>query len=182
MPEILQLLIDRTATPIGALIVVADHDGRLRAVDWTDNEADLRYRLRLHYGERGFALEPKRNPGGFTAAMAAYFAGEVGIIDGLPVATAGTPFHRAVWATLRNIPCGTTLSYAELARRVDRPSAVRAVGFANGANPISIVVPCHRVVGADGRLTGYGGGIERKRWLLAHEAAARAAACRSPDA
>jgi methylated-DNA-[protein]-cysteine S-methyltransferase len=102
------------------------------------------------------------------------------IIDSLPVAAAGTRLHRAVWAARRNIACGTTLSYVDLARCVDRPSAVRAVGFANGADPISIVVPCHRVAGADGGLTGYGGGIDRKSWLLAHEAAARAAAGRSP--
>jgi methylated-DNA-[protein]-cysteine S-methyltransferase len=174
MAEILQLLVDRATTPIGELIVVADQEGRLRAMDWADNEADLQHRLRRHYGAGGFALAPKRDPGGFTAAMDAYFAGDVGVIDNLPVATAGTPFHRAVWAALRAIPCGTTLSYAALARRVGRPSAVRAVGFASGANPISVVVPCHRVVGSDGGLTGYGGGIDRKRWLLAHEAGAGA--------
>jgi methylated-DNA-[protein]-cysteine S-methyltransferase len=174
MSEILHLLLDRIPTPLGELIVVADAEGRLRAVDWADKEADLRRRLRLHYGVGGFALEPKRDPSGLATAIAAYFAGEVGIIDALPIATSGTAFHRAVWAALRAIPFGTTLSYAELARRVDHPSAVRAVGFANGANPINIVVACHRLVGSDGGLTGYGGGIERKRWLLAHEAAARA--------
>jgi methylated-DNA-[protein]-cysteine S-methyltransferase len=101
--------------------------------------------------------------------MDAYFRGELRAIDGLRVETRGTPFQRAVWTALREIPCGTTVSYSDLARRIERPSAVRAVGLANGANPVAIVVPCHRVVGAGGALTGYGGGLSRKRWLLAHE-------------
>jgi methylated-DNA-[protein]-cysteine S-methyltransferase len=169
MAEPLRLLIDRTDTPIGELVLVADREGRLRAVDWTDHEARLLRLLRLHYGEHGFALEPARNPGGLTAAMTTYFAGDLGSITGLPVETGGTPFQRTVWAALRDIPCGTTVSYAELARRIGRPAAVRAVGLANGANPVGVVVPCHRVVGSNGTLTGYGGGLERKRWLLAHE-------------
>ena len=85
--------------------------------------------------------------------------------------TAGTPFQKTVWKTLRKIECGHTISYAELARRIGRPSAVRAVGLANGQNPVSVVVPCHRVIGSDGRLTGYGGGLPRKKWLLEHEGA-----------
>jgi methylated-DNA-[protein]-cysteine S-methyltransferase len=101
--------------------------------------------------------------------MRAYFAGNLTAIDDLPVATGGTDFQRQVWRALRQIPCGETISYGELARRIDRPAAVRAVGLANGSNPISVVVPCHRVIGSDGSLTGYGGGIERKRWLLTHE-------------
>jgi methylated-DNA-[protein]-cysteine S-methyltransferase len=101
--------------------------------------------------------------------MVAYFSGELTAIDTLPVATGGTEFQRLVWSELRRIPCGASISYSELARRIGRPAAVRAVGLANGANPIGIVVPCHRVIGANGTLTGYGGGIERKRWLLAHE-------------
>jgi methylated-DNA-[protein]-cysteine S-methyltransferase len=86
------------------------------------------------------------------------------------VLTNGTPFQQTVWAALREIPCGQTISYATLARRIGRPSAVRAVGLANGANPVGIVIPCHRVIGANGTLTGYGGGLDRKRWLLSHEA------------
>jgi methylated-DNA-[protein]-cysteine S-methyltransferase len=172
--EALNLLIDRTRTPIGELLVVADREGRLRAIDWSDYEERLLRLLRLHYGPNGFALEPARNPGGLTAALGAYFEGDLGVIEHLPVETGGTPFQRAVWAALRGIPCGMTVSYAELARRIERPSAVRAVGLANGANPVGIVVPCHRVVGAKGTLTGYAGGLERKRWLLAHEARAGA--------
>ncbi|MFP2927534.1 methylated-DNA--[protein]-cysteine S-methyltransferase [Pyxidicoccus sp. 3LG] len=173
MAEPLRLLIDRTETPIGELVIVADREGRLRAVDWTDYEARMRELLRLHYGEHGFTLEPERNPGGLTKVMTEYFGGDLGVISGLPVATGGTPFQRSVWAALRDIPCGTTLSYSELAKRIGRPAAVRAVGHANGSNPVGIVVPCHRVVGANGSLTGYGGGLERKRWLLGHESRAQ---------
>ena len=93
----------------------------------------------------------------------------------LPLESHGTEFQRRVWDSLRIIPFGETISYAELARRIDNPKAVRAVGAANGRNPLMIVVPCHRVIGADGSLTGFGGGIERKRWLLDHEAMARSA-------
>jgi methylated-DNA-[protein]-cysteine S-methyltransferase len=98
-----------------------------------------------------------------------YFAGQRRSFD-LPLDATGTPFQHQVWAQLRKIPFGTTTSYGDLARRIGDPGKARAVGAANGRNPISIVVPCHRVIGADGSLTGFGGGIERKRWLLAHEA------------
>ncbi|CAO3404549.1 methylated-DNA--[protein]-cysteine S-methyltransferase [Azospirillum palustre] len=164
------LLIDRTATPIGELIVVADGDGALRAIDWTDHEDRLHRLLRLHHPS-GYELLPAGDPGGLTRAMDAYFAGELAVIDRLPVRTGGTPFQRTVWAALRGIPCGGTVSYRELAALAGRPAAVRAAGHANGANPVGIVVPCHRVIGSDGTLTGYGGGVERKRWLLTHEGA-----------
>ena len=163
---------DRTRTPIGELMVVADIDGRLRATHFSDHEQALGRMLERQYGADGFALEPARNPAGLTAAIDAYFGGELGAIDALPVEMVGTPFQRAVWTALREIPVGTTVSYSELARRIGRPSAVRAVGLANGANPVGIVVPCHRVIGANGTLTGYGGGMSRKRWLLAHESSA----------
>ena len=117
----------------------------------------------------GYTLTPRRNPGGLSTAMRAYFAGDLAVIDTLKVDTGGTDFQRAVWRQLRRIPCGKTISYAELARRIGKPKAVRAVGLANGSNPISIVVPCHRVIGTDGSLTGYGGGLHRKQWLLEHE-------------
>lgn len=169
MGEVLSLLLNRLETPIGELLIVSDHDGNLRAIDWTDYEARMHRLLRLHYGNDGFRLEPARQPSQLTNAIGGYFAGEITAIDTLPVRTAGTSFQRDVWRALRDIPCGMTLSYAQLAERIGRPSAVRAVGLANGSNPIGIVVPCHRVIGADGSLTGYGGGIARKRWLLAHE-------------
>jgi methylated-DNA-[protein]-cysteine S-methyltransferase len=169
MDDVLQLLMDRISTPIGELLIVADQKGNLRSVDWTDYEARMRRLLRLHYGENGFRLEPARNPNGLTSAIKRYFAGELAAIDILPVQTAGTPFQREVWRALRKIPCGVTLSYTKLAGQIGRPAAVRAVGLANGSNPVGIVVPCHRVIGSNGSLTGYGGGIERKRWLLEHE-------------
>jgi methylated-DNA-[protein]-cysteine S-methyltransferase len=170
MAEPLRLRIDRLPTPIGELVLVADHEGRLRAVHWTDHDDEIRSVLERQHGANGFTLGAERDPGGLTAALAAYFAGDLGRIDALPVEPGGTPFQRKVWAALREIPCGTTVAYSDLAAHIGQPSAVRAVGLANGANPIGVVVPCHRVVGKDGTLTGYGGGLERKRWLLAHEA------------
>ena len=165
----LELLIDRLPTPIGELIVVADRDGKLRALDWTDHEPNMRRLLDRHYGKKGYTLEKARDPGGLTTAMRAYFKGDLTAIERLPVATAGTPFQSSVWQALRKIRRGSTISYAELARRIGKPKAVRAAGLANGQNPISIVVPCHRVIGSDGSLTGYGGGLPRKKWLLEHE-------------
>jgi methylated-DNA-[protein]-cysteine S-methyltransferase len=169
MRNILHLSINRIETPIGEMLIVADHDGNLRAVDWTDHEARMRRLLRVHYGDDGFTLEPTRNPSKLTDALGSYFTGEVTAIDTLPVKTDGTSFQQDVWRALREITCGDTLSYAKLAERIGRPTAVRAVGLANGSNPIGVVVPCHRVIGADGSLTGYGGGVERKGWLLEHE-------------
>lgn len=171
--EALDLVIDRVATPIGELLVVADNDGKLRAVDWSDFEARLTLLLDRQYGRRAWKLSPKRDPGGLSGAIRRYFKGDLAAIDGLAVAFGGTDFQRTVWRALRGIKCGTTTSYATLARRIGRPSAVRAVGLANGQNPISIVVPCHRVVGSDGSLTGYGGGLQRKEWLLRHEGVER---------
>ena len=116
-------------------------------------------------------MEQCPDPGGVSSALKAYFDGELTAIDGLAVCADGTPFQQTVWRALRDIPCGQTISYSTLARRIGRPTAVRAVGLANGSNPVGIVVPCHRVIGANGTLTGYGGGLDRKRWLLAHERA-----------
>lgn len=169
MTEVLQLLMDRIHTPIGEMLIVADGDGNVRATDWTDHEARMRRLLGLHNGDDGFRLEPTRNLNGLTDAISRYFAGELYAIDALRVQTAGTPFQCEVWRALQEIPCGTTVSYAQLAERIGRPTAVRAVGLANGSNPVGVIVPCHRVIGSDGSLTGYGGGINRKRWLLEHE-------------
>lgn len=169
MPETLDLFIDRLPTPIGELVVIADGDGALRSIDWTDHDKRMRQLLDHYYGKGRYTLTPKRDPGGFTQAMRRYFKGEVGILKTLAVATIGTPFQNSVWKALRKIADGSTISYAELARRIGKPRAVRAAGLANGQNPISIVVPCHRVIGSDGSLTGYGGGLPRKHWLLRHE-------------
>ncbi len=171
MPEPLDFRIDRLATPVGELVIVADAAGRLRAIDWTDHEARMRRLLDRHYGTGHYSMSAARDPGGLTKAMRMYFEGDIAAIDTLPVETTGTSFQRSVWQTLRSIRRGTTISYAELARRIGNPRAVRAAGLANGQNPIGIVVPCHRVIGSNGTLTGYGGGLPRKKWLLEHEGA-----------
>jgi methylated-DNA-[protein]-cysteine S-methyltransferase len=170
MPDVLRLTLDRIDSPLGELIIVTDRESNLRAVDWTDYEARMRRLLRLHYGEHGFTLEAARSSSPVASALARYFAGELTAIERLPVKTGGTSFQRTVWQALQAIPCGATLSYAGLAAKIGQPSAVRAVGLANGSNPVGIVVPCHRVIGSNGSLTGYGGGMHRKRWLLEHEA------------
>ena len=166
---ILDFVINRIDTPIGEMLIVADRDGNVRAVDWADYTVRMHRLLRLHYGENGFKLNSTDQMSALANALGSYFAGELHSIDSLPVRTAGTPFQRELWQALRNIACGTTISYTELAQRIGRPTAVRAVGLANGSNPVGIVVPCHRVIGSNGSLTGFGGGIERKRWLLQHE-------------
>lgn len=169
MADTLHLSLHRTDTPIGEMLLIADNDGNLRALDWSDHETRMRRLLGLHYGEKGYVLHPTASQSKLLDALHSYFAGDLAALDAIPVSTGGTPFQRTVWKALRDIRCGSTLCYAELAARIGRPAAVRAVGLANGANPIGIVVPCHRVIGADGSLTGYGGGIDRKRWLLIHE-------------
>jgi methylated-DNA-[protein]-cysteine S-methyltransferase len=168
-PERLRL--DRLATPIGEALIVTDEIGYLRAFDWADRESGMVRLLRLHYG----AMMPEAGaaPGNVTRKLRDYFEGDVGCLAAIEWRTGGTAFQRSVWDGLTTIPPGETLSYGGLAARLGRPKSVRAVGMANGSNPISVVVPCHRVIGSDGSLTGYGGGIERKRWLLNHEGSAR---------
>ena len=166
----LQLLTDHLATPLGDFTLVADEAGRLHAAEWTDCLDRTERSLRILHGADGYALKKARNPGGASAALRAYFAGDIAAIDTLPVAKIGTDFQQLMWRHLRKVKAGTTLSYGAFARRIGKPAAIRAVGAANGANPISVVVPCHRLVGADGSLVKYGGGLQRKQWLLAHEA------------
>lgn len=146
-------------SPIGPLTLVA-HDGRLT-------------NLSMHEQRHGAPppLDAIVDDGWFkdvAAQLDAYFAGDLTSFD-LEMDMRGTSFQRSVWSQLNEIPYGETISYGELARRVGNPNASRAVGLANGRNPISLIVPCHRVIGADGSLTGYGGGLERKTWLLEHE-------------
>ena len=167
-PERLRL--DRLATPIGEALIVTDEAGLLRAFDWADCEFSMARLLRLHYGS--VVPEPGVAPGNVRRLLRNYFDGDFECLRDIEWRTAGTPFQRAVWTGLTMIAPGETLSYAELAAKLGCPKSVRAVGTANGSNPISVVVPCHRVIGADGSLTGYGGGINRKRWLLKHEGAA----------
>jgi methylated-DNA-[protein]-cysteine S-methyltransferase len=166
-----RLTLDRIRTPLGQALVITDATHRLRALDWEDHTPRMQRLLRLHYGS-SLSLETGRAPRSTRAALDAYFAGGLEQLDGIACHTGGTSFQRAVWAALRAIPPGRTMSYGALAAALGVPKAVRAVGRANGANPIGVVVPCHRLVGADGSLTGYGGGLERKRWLLMHEGAA----------
>ena len=164
-------------SPLGPLSVVTDADGCLRALDFADFMPRCRTLLSRHYGAEGvgWTLQAGRCPAAIADAFTAYFAGDLHALNALPVATGGTAFQREVWAALRRIPVGTTTSYGALAAAIGRPAAVRAVGLANGANPIGIVVPCHRVVGSTGKLTGYAGGVMRKAWLIAHEWPAQAA-------
>jgi len=167
--ENLHLHLDRINTPIGSILIAADQEGCLRTALFAEDE-EIIYRQLCHdYGDNEVRLKTAKDPSGLSAAISRYFDGQLEAIDTIPVKTGGTPFQRQVWKALRDIPCGSTTSYGELARRIGHSSAVRAVGAANGANPVVVVVPCHRVIGADGTLTGYGGGIERKRWLLDHE-------------
>lgn len=150
----------RIPTPLGTFVAAADSSGSLLAIDY-DEFGPISAWPDLVW-ERA-RLDP------LAQALQRYFAGELREFA-LPLAPAGTPFQKRVWLELVRIPYGETLSYSELARRVGKPRAVRAVGGANGANPIPILVPCHRVIGADGTLTGYAGGLERKRALLELEA------------
>lgn len=166
--------LDRLNTPIGVALLVTDDDGLLRALDWEDHEARMRLLLRLHHG--AIELNDAKAPAAIKAALSAYFEGDIDRLGEIRWRVNGTPFQRKVWAALPDIPAGSTLSYGALAARLGAPRAMRAVGHANGSNPISVVVPCHRLIGADGSLVKYGGGIARKRWLLQHEGAAAGAA------
>ena len=155
-------------SPVGEILFAAD-DRALLALEFADFEARLMAGLRARFGK----IAPKRakDPLGIATRLRAYLAGDYAALDAIPVDPGGTPFQARVWAALRRIPAGRTWSYAQMARKLGKPEALRAVGHANGRNPISIVVPCHRLVGSDGSLTGYGGGLARKRWLLEHEGA-----------
>lgn len=163
----MRLQFARRESPIGQIVIAWDGQGVLRVLDFGDYDARMRKLLQLQYGACECA--EAQAPTAISGAMDKYFVGDIRAVDKIAVMTGGTEFQKSVWAALRRIPAGTTLSYGALAQQLGCPKAVRAVGGANGANPISIVVPCHRVIGADGSLTGFGGGIERKRWLLAHE-------------
>jgi methylated-DNA-[protein]-cysteine S-methyltransferase len=161
--------VDTLPSPLGRMLVVSDTDRRLRALDWEDHEERMQRGLARIYGRAAVQLARGAAPAATRRALQRYFAGKLQAIDAIPVHSGGTAFQSNVWHALRTIPAGTTLSYGRLAVRLKCPLAVRAVGFANGSNPVSIVIPCHRLIGADGSLTGYGGGLERKRWLLEHE-------------
>lgn len=154
-------------SPLGPLVLVSDGDALL-ALDFPPFETRMRDLLARHHGAA--TMRPGRIPAFIRAALAAWFAGDLKALDTVPTGTGGTAFQRSVWNALRAIPPGETRSYGDVAASLGKPGAARAVGRANALNPVAIVVPCHRVVGASGTLTGYAGGLERKRWLLAHEA------------
>lgn len=173
MVEPLPLSIERLKTPIGEMLIVVDAEGVLRTTDWSDHEDRMHRFLQVHYGKHAIKLESLSARSAVAHAIDDYFQGDLQAINSIPVKTGGTPFQQEVWLALRTIPCGATISYGALAEQIHRPKAVRAVGLANGSNPNGVVVPCHRVIGANGSLTGYGGGLERKKWLLEHESGTR---------
>jgi methylated-DNA-[protein]-cysteine S-methyltransferase len=156
--------VDEFASPIGPL-TIGERSGRVCLLHFGPDGADVdRYLQRWYPDER-----VRRPLDSIRHVLREYFAGDCRVLDGVAVELNGTPFQRRVWEALRGIPAGSTESYADLARRIGEPRAVRAVGAANGANPVAVIVPCHRVIGTNGTLTGYGGGLDRKQWLLAHE-------------
>ena len=162
----MDFLIDRFDSVLGKILLVSDGK-RLCALDYADYENRMLTLLRRHYAD--FQLRETIDPQGFSSRISTYLAGDITCINRIPVNTGGTAFQQHVWSALRTIPPGTVLTYGELAAQLGKPTASRAVGMTNALNPIAIVVPCHRLVGANGALTGYAGGLERKRWLLQHE-------------
>jgi len=164
----MKFTIDRWESPMGTLLLVTDQEGVLRALEFGDLESRMHRLLTRYYP--GYELQAGPAPENLLRALQAYFGGKLDALKSVPVAMGGTEFQRKVWKGLQTIPVGTTSSYGQLASQLGHPQASRAVGAANGANPIGIVVPCHRVIGANGSLTGYGGGMARKQWLLHHEA------------
>ena len=162
------LCISHLDSPIGEMLLAVEGE-TVCALEFLDQSDRLWKLLRGRY--RTFNTVDVRAPEVYCSRVQAYFDGSLDALDGLPVDGGGTPFQRRVWSALRAIPVGTTLSYGALAARLGIPTSIRAVGSANARNPVSIIVPCHRVIGADGALRGYAGGLKRKRWLLQHEGA-----------
>jgi len=163
------LLMDEIETPVGVVYVVTD-GAQLCALDYHGYESRMHRLLGRRYPS--YTLHATRDPHGISTRIHAYMAGDFAAVQSLSVSTGGTPFQRRVWAALRDIPVGVTRTYGDIAAAIRAPTASRAVGAANGQNPVAIVVPCHRVIGANAALTGYAGGMERKQWLLAHEGVA----------
>ncbi|HEY3637156.1 MAG TPA: methylated-DNA--[protein]-cysteine S-methyltransferase [Rhizomicrobium sp.] len=159
---------DRIKSPVGDVVIVVDQAGAMRILYFDDDKERWRRAFERYYP--GAKLSAKRDPSGHSTTLRAYFKGDMEALDRIPVVFEGTPFQNKVWNALCKIPIGETTSYGALAKKIGEPKAVRAVGLANGSNPISLVVPCHRVIGSNGSLTGYGGGLPRKKWLLEHEA------------
>ena len=161
------LIVDRLTTPIGAMLLVTGEDGALRALDFDDYESRMKELLRLQVGT--VDLKKGRAPKAMRSALSAYFEGDFAALKTIAWRVAGTPFQRKIWTALPKIPAGRTMSYGALAASLGVPNAMRAVGHANGSNPISVVIPCHRLICTNGSLVKYGGGLHRKQWLLRHE-------------
>jgi methylated-DNA-[protein]-cysteine S-methyltransferase len=153
------------STPVGTLVLF-EKEGAVCALGFREQAASLLERLKRRFGPVQLSDGDAAN----APAVRAYLAGDLSALERVRVDTGGTPFQERVWAALRRIPVGATASYGDIARAVGSPRAVRAVGRANALNPVSLVIPCHRVVRSDGELCGYAGGLPRKRWLLDHEA------------
>lgn len=163
------MMVDEVRAPFGMIAIAADGP-RLASLWFGPADDDYIEHLRGRHGE-ALKLTRASDPCGLSTKIRAYLAGDLKAFDDIEVAMRGTEFQMDVWRELRRIRVGETVSYGELARRIKRPKAVRAVGLANKQNPIALVVPCHRVIGADGSLTGFGGGLATKSWLLRHEGA-----------
>jgi methylated-DNA-[protein]-cysteine S-methyltransferase len=162
---------DLIDSPLGEMMIVTDEQGALRALEWTDLNHRMTRLLDRQYRGVDVRIKETKAPHSIKTALEAYFGGHLTALDNLVTVAGGTDFQRSVWRALRTIPVGETRSYRDIAVAIGNPKGVRAIGLANGANPIGIVVPCHRVIGATGTLTGYGGGLDRKEWLLRHEGA-----------
>jgi methylated-DNA-[protein]-cysteine S-methyltransferase len=162
----MKLLIDRILSPLGMMILISD-GASLCSLDFADYEPRMMGLLNQRY--QSLELVESIDPQGFSSRIRAYLGGDLSSLADIPVNAGGTDFQQRVWQSLRTIPVGTTLSYGELATNIGKPTAARAVGMANSLNPVAIVVPCHRVIGAKAKLVGYAGGLERKQWLLQHE-------------
>jgi methylated-DNA-[protein]-cysteine S-methyltransferase len=167
MPALsVELRTDVIESVLGLIVVVTDAQA-LCALDFGDCEERMKELLGRRFDD--FEMRHEDNPLGVSEKVRAYFAGDLHALDGVEVDPGGTEFQRTVWSALRAIPAGSTRTYGQLAASIGRPAATRAVGLANGRNPVSIVIPCHRLIGSNAGLTGYGGGLPRKRWLLRHE-------------
>ena len=164
----MQLRVTETDSPVGRLKLVVRED-RLCGLSFEGGWGGLQRFIECRFGKA--ALRPVSDAGQVSGLLEAYFDGQLGALERIQVDAGGSPFQRRVWAELRRIAVGSTTSYSELARTIGQPTAARAVATANAQNPVAVVIPCHRVIQANGSISGYGGGLERKRWLLRHEGA-----------
>ncbi len=164
----MQMYHETIESPVGGILIIGT-EAALTALDFSDCRERMDELLASRFPEATLTERP--GFGGFAAAIRAYFGGDLHALDAIAVQSGGTPFQQLVWAALRAVGPGRTATYGQIAERLGKPGASRAVGLANSKNPVALVVPCHRIIGAGGKLTGYAGGLERKQWLLRHEGA-----------